>query len=215
MQALKGNGTETNNAETNIHGALILKATLVAPQPADTIHKQLLLATMAHLYPYIGSEELATFTGDPPARGKIQSQEDVRQWIAAGERSLRSGSSFVLTFILDASGSLWIADRHSEHVQCARGGPVLSAGEMTFQYEKREITVAAITNQSTGYCPEPKSWIAVAPALDHARIQRPDYWTHAFEFRRCPSCGNINIIKEDWFSCGVCEAALTLEYNLL
>lgn len=123
------------------------------------------------------------------------------------------GSSVIATFIIDVNGRLWIADRHSEHVQCARGQSVLSAGEMTFAVEKQEVEVVAVTNQSTGYCPEPDSWAAVSAALDRIALARLAGFTVAFIFRRCDACGTKNIVKDDWFECGVCLSPLSREWN--
>ncbi len=119
-----------------------------------------------------------------------------------------------VTFIVDTDGLLWIADRHSEHVACARGGDVLSAGEMTFGNEDGKVAVVEVTNQSTGYCPEPGSWPAVAVALDRAGIQHPNGFTQSFLFRRCDSCGQTNIVKEGDFTCAVCGTELNQEWNL-
>jgi hypothetical protein len=44
-------------------------------------------------------------------------------------------------------------------------------------------------------------------------VARPDYWTMEFTFRRCPKCEAINIVKEGFFFCGVCDAALPEEWN--
>jgi len=117
------------------------------------------------------------------------------------------------TFIVDSAGDLWIADRHSEHVCCARGGTVLSAGEITFSDDGGRIEVVAATNQSTGYCPEPESWLDVQRALERARLPHPDDFTGRFLFRRCPSCGMRNLVKDDWFVCGVCDTTLPEVWN--
>ena len=70
-----------------------------------------------------------------------------------------------------------------------------------------------MTNQSTGYCPEPESWIAVEIALKHIGVKFPDGFTTEFLFRRCESCGQINIVKENWFVCSVCDAELPPQWN--
>src|SRR5207245_3026844 len=118
------------------------------------------------------------------------------------------------TFIIDETGGLLIADRRSEHVACAGGRPVRSAGEMTFTVKTSGVSVAWVTNQSTGYCPEPDSWPAVEAALARAGIAAPDGFSQEFVFRRCPRCGSINIIKSGVFDCGVCSTPLPEEWNL-
>jgi hypothetical protein len=89
------------------------------------------------------------------------------------------------TFVIDAVGDLLLADRRSEHVACAGGGPVLSAGEMLFQVSDGGIELVEASNQSTGFCPEPGSWPAVATALDRIGVPHPGRFTTEVVFRRC------------------------------
>jgi hypothetical protein len=78
-----------------------------------------------------------------------------------------------VTFVVDEQGSLLVADRRSEHVACSGGRPVLSAGEMFFSVSDVGIEVVGVSNQSTGFCPEPESWPAIAAALDRIDIPQP------------------------------------------
>jgi len=109
--------------------------------------------------------------------------------------------TYVATFIIDTAARFWIADQHSEHVACARGSAVLSAGEMTFVVGS-QIRVSAITSQSTGYCPEPVSWPSVQRVLDQVGLDHPTTWTISYEFRRCAK-----------FECGVCDHPLSPVWN--
>src|SRR5207248_2652277 len=103
-------------------------------------------------------------------------------------------------------------DRRSEHVACAGGEPVLSAGEVTFSISS-DVRVVNVTNQSTGYCPQPASWPAVASALAKAGLDAPAGFDPAYEFRRCICCNGLSIIKDAVFECPECGAALPLMYN--
>src|SRR5208282_1704562 len=149
-----------------------------------------------------------------PAAARIETQEDVRRWVRQTGQELDGTGSVIATFIIDEFGWLRIADRRSEHVACAGGRPVQSAGEMTFTVRPTRVSVIGVTNQSTGYCPEPDSWLAVAAALARAGIAGPEGFGQEFVFRRCPRCGSINVIKEGVFECEVCGAALPREWNL-
>jgi hypothetical protein len=42
----------------------------------------------------------------------------------------------------------------------------------------------------------------------------PPAFTHAVVFRRCPRCGERNLVKEDWFVCVFCDAELPAEWNV-
>jgi hypothetical protein len=124
----------------------------------------------------------------------------------------RSGR-IIQTFVVTEDGSLCVADRRSEHVACAGGAPVLAAGEITFHRVGSSVEAEEVTNQSTGYCPEPESWKAMAAALAQAGIRGPDRYTTEFVFRRCEHCGQINLVKEEIFECAVCECALPSGWN--
>lgn len=120
------------------------------------------------LYQYIGSSDFLTSSGNLPERCHVVSQQDILDWITTTQQIIDGENSVIATFVIDIDGLLWIADRHSEHVQCARGGEVLSAGEITFTITPNDVKVSAVTNQSTGDCPEPESWSVVQTALDRA-----------------------------------------------
>jgi hypothetical protein len=143
----------------------------------------------------------------------VESSKDVLRWIQQTGQELTAGS-ITATFIIDEAGWLRIADRRSEHVACAGGRPVRSAGEITFTVRPPSVDVTWVTNQSTGYCPKPDSWPAVQVALTRAGITSPAGFSQEFDFRRCPPCGSINLIKEAEFECGVCSSPLPAEWNL-
>jgi hypothetical protein len=111
-----------------------------------------------------------------------------------------------VTFVVDEQGRLLVADRRSEHVACSAGHPVQSAGEMFLAREGSGWRVVEVSNQSTGFCPEPESWPAVAAALDGAGIPHPGGFTLAVVFRRCVACGQRNVVKGGRFTCDVCGA---------
>jgi hypothetical protein len=98
-------------------------------------------------------------------------------------------------------------------VACADGGPVLSAGEMAFESGPGGPEVTSVTNQSTGYCPEPGSWPVVAAALDRIAVPHSGRFTNEFTFRRCPRCGERNLVREDDFTCAICEAEQPAAWN--
>ncbi|OKH52735.1 hypothetical protein NIES2101_13610 [Calothrix sp. HK-06] len=148
-----------------------------------------------------------------PQRQPVKCEQDILNWIIKTQQRLDEEKSIVATFIIDVDEQLWIADRHSEHVQCARGQPVLSAGEITFTLTSSSVEVSEVTNQSTGYCPESKSWEVVASALSQANLSCPSDFTSKFVFSLCEVCSTTNIVKYDWFYCGVCNSYLPKEWN--
>jgi hypothetical protein len=138
----------------------------------------------------------------------MSSLADLRRWIAGQDEKL------IATFVIDIDGVLRLADRRSEHVACAEGDPVLAAGEIAFSIVGGRVEIAWITNQSTGYCPEPTCWPAVAAALRRTEIDPPGGFSRAFEFRRCAHCDSITIVKDDVYRCELCRADLPEKWNL-
>lgn len=167
---------------------------------------------MARKYRYLG-EQGANEAEYGTQRKLVKSAEDVWLWHVSEPH--HACLTVTMTFIVDMEGRLWIADRHSEHVACARGGDVLSAGEMTFMLERGHAVVSQFTNLSTGYCPEPESWRVVAEALQMIGMTAPHGFEPAYEFRRCTVCGQRNLVKDCHFACAVCFAELPRHWNFL
>lgn len=160
------------------------------------------------LYEYVGPPELRAHPLQTE-RFLIGSPVDALRWAQK-----QPHGEMVATFVADESGKLWLANRRSEHIACARGGRVQAAGELELEISGKRVEVVTATNQSTGFCPRIESWGALELALDAVGLTHPPYWTTAFEFRRCPTCGALNLVKEQWFVCATCEAALPLEWNI-
>lgn len=86
---------------------------------------------------------------------------------------------------------------------------------MTFALSKNRVEVVAASNQSTGFCPPPATWLLVARALDAIGLAHPGEFTARFEFRRCDNCGAINLVKDDWLVCALCDAELARAWNFV
>jgi hypothetical protein len=172
-----------------------------------------MVANMTRLYQYVGPQDIRERASTASAGLLVRSAADVQAWSReTGQRPDHHGL-IAVTFVVDERGALRVADRRSEHVACAGGAPVLSAGEMFFRLSASVVEVVEVTNQSTGYCPEPESWSAVASALDALGIAHPGRFTQEVVFRRCPACGERNVVKDGWFVCGMCGADLPADWN--
>jgi hypothetical protein len=169
---------------------------------------------MRPLYSYVGPKRIAMRAPSAPAGVPVESPEDVRRWVRQAGQELNTAGNVIVTFVIDESGGLRIADRRSEHVTCAGGRSIRSAGEMAFTVRPNGVSVAWVTNQSAGYCPEPDTWPAVEAALARAGITPPDGFSQEFIFRRCPQCRSINIVKEGILECSVCSTPLPEAWNL-
>jgi hypothetical protein len=168
------------------------------------------------LYQYVGPAEILKSVDGGPIGVPLLSMAALFQWIVSAGQQHDPYGMVIATFVIDETGVLRVSDRHSEHVACAGGKPVRSAGEISFDLSEVKPQIVAVTNQSTGYCPELESWDAVAVALNRAKLdfRGPDRFEPAFEFRRCPACKTINLVREEVFVCSVCDADLPVWWNL-
>jgi hypothetical protein len=161
-------------------------------------------------YGYVGPQEIRDAVVFANIGRAIETADDLSEWLAELPAQDRSQPH---TFVIDVTGVLRVAARRSEHIACAGGGPVLSGGEITFARQKTGWLVSEVTNQSTGYCPRVSSSSAVCIACEHAGLAHPSRFTTAFEFRRCPECRQITIVKDDDFTCPACGTELPEEWN--
>lgn len=170
---------------------------------------------MGTRYPYVGPASIRERACGQRTGTPIAWVADVVAFAASMGQVLSRDGFLAATFVIDLGGRLLLADRHSEHVACAGGQDVLAAGEIFFTLDDAGRPVAGeVTNQSTGYCPEPDCFAAVAAALDRVGIVRPDRFTAAFAFRRCPACGQRNLVKDGFYACDVCGHELPRERNI-
>jgi len=163
------------------------------------------------LYAYVGNQDLKALPHSTH-RQLIRCEADAISFMKL-ENDLRKPFQVTTTFIVDAGGLLWIADRHSEHIACARGGSVQAAGEMTFTGANQRILEIEASNLSTGYCPKPECWGAVEQALKICELPHGDALATAYDFRRCVDCGMRNLVKDSCFECSVCGGELPLQWN--
>ena len=159
-------------------------------------------------YQYVGPASILERVQGQPSGRLVKGCADIRVWV------LENGSngSATATFTVDSSLGLRLADRHSEHVACAGFRPVLSAGEIVIEVQGSDVEVTSISNQSTGFCPEPSSWAAVSECLERIGLEHPGEFTAVFDFRLCGECGARNLIKDEWFECP-CGAELPKHWN--
>lgn len=162
-------------------------------------------------YRYVGPPDVLAAVRPGSAGYPVGSADEVAAWLAACGEGERAEP---FTFVVGLDGVLRLAPRRSEHVACAGGVPVLSAGEITFVRHEGRWIVTEVSNQSTGYCPDPDSWPAVESALGRAGLAHPGRFTDPIVFRRCPRCEERNLVKDEDFFCSICGAELPRTWNL-
>lgn len=161
---------------------------------------------MTTLFRYVGPEAIRLEAVTAPAGTPIDSPAALVRWRRAHPDEDRGWVTYVIT----ATGELRVAPRRSEHVACASGGPVRAAGELRVGPAGE---VLEVTNTSTGYCPAEDCWPAVEAALDAAGLEHPRELTFVAVFRSCPQCQARNLVKDAWFVCALCGAALPRAWN--
>ena len=165
---------------------------------------------MPYLYNYVGPEAILISVTDSSSGVTVRDKSQLALWMQ--EQDEWDDDCLTLTFVVPEDGSLRVAPRRSEHVECARGAGVLAAGELVIRLTPA-LEVVGASNLSTGYCPEPSCWEAVRLALCNLDIPGPPGFTFPCTFRKCPACGERNLVKDDWFVCAVCDAPLPMEWN--
>ena len=192
-----------------------MSVTVTSIRPANSrwaLGSRAMVTRVERSYEYIGPAELTRLV-NPEATGQVvASLADFSAWVA-GRTAAELEEPF--TFVIDVRECLRLAARRSEHVVCADGQHVLGAGEIGFERTAEGWEVAQVSNQSTGYCPDVASWEAVAAALDRVGLARPAGFTQEVLFRRCPECGELNVVREEFFECAFCESDLPVEWNVV
>ncbi|MEU3242549.1 hypothetical protein ABZ713_07110, partial [Streptomyces sp. NPDC006875] len=94
-------------------------------------------------YRYVGPAELKAAVRPGDGGRRIGSAADFGGWIV--EQSAAELTE-PFTFVIDVDGVLRLAPRRSEHVACAGGDMVLSAGEISFMREADRWTVSEVSN---------------------------------------------------------------------
>ncbi|MFJ8626129.1 hypothetical protein ACIRD3_25280 [Kitasatospora sp. NPDC093550] len=160
-------------------------------------------------YRYVGPPELREAGG--PGGRPVRTPGEFAAWVDA-----RTAEELAepFTFVVDLGGALRLAPRRSEHVACAGGEPVLSAGEIGFRRSGGSWEVETVDNHSTGYCPDLASWPAVTAALTRVGLPHPGAFTYGVVFRRCPRCAGHNLVREEHYACAFCDADLPGHWNV-
>ena len=87
---------------------------------------------MYRLYHYVGPPEIRERVSKQPPGRVVSSAADVVRWIEDTEQAPGAEGYYLATFVVDHEGALRIEDYGHEHVSCAGGGPVRSAGVAWF-----------------------------------------------------------------------------------
>ncbi|MFA1537494.1 hypothetical protein [Actinomadura monticuli] len=90
----------------------------------------------------------------------------------------------------------------------------MSHGSRRYRYVGPPEILAAVRPDAEGTpigSPEDlASWLA---PMDRAALRHPGGFTGPVVFRRCPRCHERNLVKDDDFTCAVCDAELPRTWN--
>lgn len=162
------------------------------------------------VYKYVGPKGILESSRLSAPGVVIKTNNELLEWISANGGEADADGSLTATFVIDEDGNLRLAPRRSEHVACAAGGRVRSAGEVTFSATGEVIR---ISNLSTGFCPEPESWPACEESLTRIGVCHPHQFTQSVVFRLCPKCHGRNVVKDNWLACELCGSDLPNNWN--
>lgn len=164
---------------------------------------------MEPLYRYVGPEDVRLACENQPTGRHITSVEDLRRWLRALHDEDPAADGWA-TYVVVPESKLLLAHRRTEHVACAGGRDVVGAGEAQLDAAGEALW---LSNYSSGYCPDVGCYAAVSEAFTRASIDVPGSFSHAVVFRKCPSCGERNVVKDDDFTCSLCGSVLPPRWN--
>ncbi|WP_009964699.1 hypothetical protein [Verrucomicrobium spinosum] len=165
------------------------------------------------IYPYVGPAAIKEKVNMAAPRHEVTTADGLMKWALDAGYFSPGTPSEVFTYTVLSGHHLFIADRHSEHIACARGAPVECAGEIAFRRSKTGLVIEEASNLSTGYCPESSAWVALDLALKAAGFPGVQGFTTAFEFRYCQRCLQTCVIKDEVYECPSCLEPLPAEWN--
>lgn len=165
------------------------------------------------LYKYVGPSGIRARADFDTPRHLVVDARGILAWATEMAGLTSKDRELTFTYVVLPVARLFLADRRSEHVACARGSAVVTAGEITFERHGSGLILAEISNLSTGYCPEPGSWPVINEALVRAGFPSIRGFTHPFEFRFCAPCAQTCVIKDHAFICPACSGDLPREWN--
>lgn len=165
------------------------------------------------LYHYVGSSSIRASASLDTPRHSVSDATSIVTWAAQHLGFTSRDHQITFTYVVQPPSQLYLADRRSEHVACARGGAVLTAGEITFERDGSDLLLTETSNLSTGFCPESTSWPALSSALVAVGFPAIEGFTQPFEFRFCVPCQQTCVIKDDAYECLSCFGSLPREWN--
>jgi hypothetical protein len=165
------------------------------------------------LYDYVGPASIRAAANFDAPRHAVTDSAGILAWASASLDLSTRDRQMTFTYVVQPPTQLYLADRRSEHVVCARGLPVLAAGEITFERDGPRLSLVETSNLSTGFCPESTSWPCLSAALVEAGFPAIVAYTCPFEFRFCESCQQTCVIKDDFFECPSCFGSLPRDWN--
>jgi hypothetical protein len=161
-------------------------------------------------YRYVGPAVLAEHARPGLGVITVTSARVLARWLAARPADELSEP---FTFVVSLDGQLRLAARRSEHVDCAAGRRCWPPVRCFFAGRGRVVRHRD-QQPAAGYCPDPDSWLALARTLDLLGLAHPGGFTHTVIFRRCPACGQLNIVRDGDFDCAVCDSPLPAQRNI-
>ncbi len=164
---------------------------------------------MRRHYSYVGPESIRLACANQPLGRHIATVGQLRTWLQQLDAEDPAAEGWA-TYVVVPEGRLLLAHRRTEHVACAGGDDVLGAGEAQLDPDGEALW---LSNYSSGYCPDASCYDAVSAAFTSAGIGVPPSFSHAVVFRKCPGCGERNVVKDGDFTCSLCESALPEHWN--
>lgn len=88
-----------------------------------------------------------------------------------------------------------------------------AAGEVELGVAQKQLVVRGVTNQSTGYCPEPSCFGEIAAALVRVGVSATGRAVARLHLPAMSQVRSDRHREEDDFECAVCATPLPKEWN--
>ncbi len=137
--------------------------------------------TVRFYYTYHGDEETRLEAEKASGMTAVNSYEDIEKMSAILEEDLKYPHFKPQTYVVTDDGSFVLGGYRNEHVEVAKGGAVITAGEAGFVKNEQGIwEITYLNNRSNGYYPAKGTYPFVRRALEKTGVTFPEEFTKTF-----------------------------------
>ena len=131
-------------------------------------------------YTYHGNEETRKEAEVATGMTVVKTYDDIAAMDEILNDDLRQSHFKPQTYIVTTDGDLVLGGYRNEHVEVAKGLPVLAAGEAGLIKNGDKWVISYLNNRSNGYYPSATCYVHVRKALESTGVDFPNAFTETF-----------------------------------